>query len=195
MKSKWKGKLIIIIGPSGSGKSTLISHVKKVFPSFVYPVTSTTRKIRPGEKEGISYNFLSRLEFEKRIKENSFLEWAEYSGNLYGTPKKEIMSALEAGETVLREVEVQGARSIKKIIPEENLSIVYINGGSWNLLKERIMKRTPVGEEEMGERRRRYEDENTFIKKADYVISNHDGKLKEACQSIEKSVREIINKR
>jgi len=194
MKSKWKGKLIIIIGPSGSGKSTLISHLKKVFPDFVYPVTSTTRKMRPGEKEGISYNFLSHQKFEEQIKDKNFLEWAEYGGNLYGTPKDEIITAVEAGRTVLREVEVQGARSIKKIFPKDNLSIIYIDGGPWDLLKERIMKRTPIGEKEMEKRHQRFNDEKTFMKEVAYVVQNYDGKLKEACLEIENVIREIVNK-
>lgn len=192
MSSDWKGKFIIVIGPSGSGKSTLIANVKKTFPNFYYPITSTTRKMRPGEKDGSPYNFLTREEFEKKIKENAFIEWAEYSGNLYGTPKSGIMEAIKEGKFSLKEVEVQGARILKKIFSPSNLSVIYIDAGPWDLLKERIIKRTHIEEYELENRRKRYEDERTFIPEADYVVSNYDGGLEKANKDMTETIKKII---
>lgn len=176
-----RGKLIIIVAPSGSGKSTLISHIKHVFQhDIVFPVSCTTRTMRPGEVEGVVYNFVSREEFERRIKAEYFLEWAEYSGNLYGTPREDIMKHIEAGDLVLREVEIQGAYAIKRIMSPDDLVMIYIDGGTWEDLEARILARAPLSDAEIALRRTRFEQEVLCKDMADCIIENKNGLLEEA---------------
>src|SRR6185503_18010602 len=104
-----QGKLILVIGPSGSGKSALIAYLREVAPNIIFPVSCTTREKRLGEKEGETYYFVSEEEFDERITQEAFLEWASYGGHRYGTLKSEILPELTAGNTVVREVEIQGA--------------------------------------------------------------------------------------
>lgn len=184
-----RGKLVIVFAPSGSGKGTLIEHVKNHFRNkVVFPVSYTTRAIRPGEQDGDVYHFVSKEDFKEKINGEFFLEWAEYSGNLYGTPRDEITEHIEAGDLVLREVEIQGANSISRLMPKEDLISIYIDAGSWEDLRRRIEARAPLSEEELELRRRRFEKEILFKDEADFVISNKDGEL----ESAQKRIIEII---
>jgi guanylate kinase len=189
-----KGKLILVIGPTGSGKGTLLAHVRERVPGLVYPVSCTTRTMRPGEVSGQTYYFVTPQEFEQRIQAGEFLEWAEYGHNRYGTLRSEIIPALEEGKTVLREVEVQGARQIQQMLPPENLRIIYIDAGSWEELERRIKLRAPIGAPELEARRKRYEDETSFKAQATAVIENRDGGLEQAKREFEAAVRGIMQK-
>jgi guanylate kinase len=153
------GKLILVIGPTGSGKSGLLSYLKEVEPDTIFPVSCTTRTPRPGEVDGEKYFFITKDEFEAREKAGDFLEWASYGGNYYGTLKSQIVPVVEAGGIVVREVEVQGARQIQQILKPEQLSIIFIDAGSWDNLERRIRARAPMEEVELLARRKRYEDE------------------------------------
>lgn len=112
------GRLIVVSGPSGAGKSTLIRAALDTVPLLGYSVSATTRAPRAGEVEGRHYIFLSREEFEQWIEEGRFLEWAEYSGNLYGTPEGPVDEMLEAGRSVILEIELQGAREVREKRPD-----------------------------------------------------------------------------
>ncbi|MDZ7726666.1 MAG: hypothetical protein U5L75_03745 [Candidatus Campbellbacteria bacterium] len=193
-----EGTFILIMGPSGSGKGTLLSHIRKRFSEeaeVVFPVSCTTRAIRPGEKDGETYYFISREEFNERINNDEFLEWAEYGGNLYGTLKSEIMSPLKDDLVVVREVEVQGVRSILSIFPRPNLHLVYVDAGEWSDFEKRIKSRAPIEDKELKERQERYKDELSFREKADEVISNRDGELGEAKKRMEKIVSSKLSDR
>ena len=107
-----RGRLIVVSGPSGAGKSTLIRDALDAIPELAYSVSATTRRPRPGEVNGRDYIFLSRDEFERWIEAGYFLEWAEYSGNLYGTPSHRVEKMLESGLSVILEIELQGARKV-----------------------------------------------------------------------------------
>jgi guanylate kinase len=174
------GMFILIIGPSGSGKGALMSALRQERPDIVFPISCTTRAPREGEVEGQMYYFISREQFKQKIKEEAFLEWAEYGGNLYGTLRSEIMPALEAGKTVVREVEVQGARQIETSIPRERLRVIYIDAGSWEELEARIVNRAAIHTEELAKRKERFEDEITFKAHAFRVVRNFDGELEQA---------------
>ncbi|HEV8677412.1 MAG TPA: guanylate kinase [Candidatus Paceibacterota bacterium] len=187
-----KGKLILVIGPTGSGKGTLLAQAKTDIPGLVFPVSCTTRAMRPGEASGQTYYFVSPEEFESRVRAGEFLEWAEYGHNRYGTLKSEIIPALERGETVIREIEVQGARQIQEILLPQNLRIIYIDAGSWEELERRITARAPIGAPELEARRKRYQDETSFKARADVVIENRDGGLESAKQEFESAVRAIM---
>ena len=113
-----RGRLIVVSGPSAAGKSTLIRAAREAIPELAYSVSATTRNPREGEVDGRDYVFLSREEFEKWIEEGRFLEWAEYSGNLYGTPEERVEEFLENGRSVILEVELQGARQVRQGRPD-----------------------------------------------------------------------------
>lgn len=187
----YTGKLVLVVGASGSGKGVLIKHAVELHPEIVFPISCTTRSMRPGEVDGVQYYFLSKETFLSRIEEGDFLEWAEYSGNYYGTLKSEVLPALEKGPLVLAEIEVQGARQVREILPPESLVIIYIDAGPWEDLARRIQARAPIGEEDLEARRIRYIDEQTFKPEATYVVENFDGKFPEADATFEKIISEI----
>lgn len=186
-----RGKLILVIGPTGSGKSTLLAYLHEQMPELVFPISCTTRTIRPGEVVGEKYFFITKEEFEKREAQGDFLEWAVYGGNYYGTLKSEILPAIEAGKTVVREVEVQGARQIQELLPEEKLKILFINAGSWENLEKRVRARAPITEVELLARRKRYEDETTFMHEADVVVDNSDGGLEQAKKDLVGAIKKL----
>lgn len=188
------GHLILIVGPSGSGKGSLISYIREVFPQMPFAISCTTRDPRPGEKDGEVYHFTSENEFRQRIDEEKFLEWASYGGHLYGTLKSEIVERMERGEVVLREVEVQGARTLKQLLPKENLTVIFIDAGSWEEMVVRIKARAPMSEEALIKRHERYIDERTFLKEADFVIDNRQGMFEEAKQKVAEIVRGVIDR-
>ena len=119
-----RGRLIVVSGPSGAGKSTLIHEALEAVPELAYSVSATTRAARPGEVEGEHYVFLSREEFERWIREGKFLEWAEYSGNLYGTLEQKVEELLDAGRSVILEIELQGARQVRLKRPDAAMAFV-----------------------------------------------------------------------
>ena len=116
--------LIVISGPSGVGKDTVITAIKKLNNSIYHTITSTTRTKRQGETDGIDYHFIAQDEFKLMIDHGDFLEWAKVYGNLYGTPKDQIRHTLAEGRDVIAKVDVQGALSIKKLVP-----VLYIQIG------------------------------------------------------------------
>lgn len=111
--STGKGKLVVISGPSGAGK-TSVCRALKLRPDVEFSVSATTRAMRDGESDGIDYHFLSREDFQRRVSENQFLEWASYNGNLYGTPRWPMDAALARGKTFLLEIEVKGTRQLRE---------------------------------------------------------------------------------
>lgn len=174
------GKLIIVLGPTGSGKSVLVEHVRSLHPEFIAPVSCTTRAMRPGEKDGTNYHFVDEVEFKRRIAAGDFIEWAQYGGHYYGSLKTEILPNLEAGRTILDELEVQGARQVKAILPPEQFVSIFIDGGSWNDLERRVRARAPITEAELEKRKKRYEDEVSFKNEADFIVRNPEGEVEQA---------------
>lgn len=108
-----RGKLVVISGPSGAGKTSVCRALKQ-HPDVEFSVSATTRRMRDGERDGIDYHFLSRDDFQRRLSENQFLEWATYNGNLYGTPRWPMDAALARGKTFLVEIEVKGTRQLRE---------------------------------------------------------------------------------
>jgi len=175
-----RGTYILVVGPTGSGKNTLINAAREVMPDLAFAVSATTRAMREGEQDGVNYYFLSKEDFEEKIAEGAFLEWAEYGGNYYGTLRSEIESALAEGKLILSDIEVQGARLIRDCMPREEYAVVFIDAGPWESLVERVKARAPMTPEELEKRRLRYEDESSFKAEADYIVQNFDGKKEEA---------------
>lgn len=108
-----RGKLVVISGPSGAGKTSVCRALKQ-HPDVEFSVSATTRVRRDGERDGVDYHFLSRDDFQRRLGENQFLEWATYNGNLYGTPRWPMDQALSRGKTFLVEIEVKGTRQLRE---------------------------------------------------------------------------------
>lgn len=185
-----KGKLFLIVGPSGSGKGTVIAELKKIFPDFAYPVSYTTRKIREGERFDDVYHFVAREEFEKMIKGGDFLEYAiVHSNEYYGTSKKEIIGPLKNGMNVIREVDMQGFNSIKKIIPKKNLVSIFMKVSDLEDLKQRILRRGQMSDEELRRRMDSAISEMSKSGQCDYQVENRWGKIKECVTDVEKIIR------
>ncbi len=172
------GKFILILGPSGSGKGTVLDELRQNHPEFVFPISCTTRAPRPGEKDGEVYHFVTKEEFQRRMAADEFLEWAVVHGeNYYGTLKNEIMEPLKAGKTVIREVDVQGLRSIRELIPKENLISIFLTVSGWDTLRHRILKRSVLPEEELERRRQSFMNEMEWEKECDVVIVSVEGEI------------------
>ncbi|WP_434588004.1 guanylate kinase [Streptomyces sp. A5-4] len=132
-------RLTVLSGPSGVGKSTVVAHMRKVHPEVWLSVSATTRKPRPGERHGIQYFFVSDDEFDKLIANGELLEWAEFAGNRYGTPRRAVSDRIDAGEAVLLEIDLQGARLVRESMPEARL--VFLAPPSWDELVRRLTGR------------------------------------------------------
>lgn len=132
-------RLTVLSGPSGVGKSTVVAHMRKVHPEVWLSVSATTRKPRPGERNGVHYFFVDTEEFDKLIANGELLEWAEFAGNRYGTPRRAVLERLEAGEPVLLEIDLQGARLVRQSMPEAQL--VFLAPPSWDELVRRLTGR------------------------------------------------------
>ncbi len=147
MRGGLRGRLIVVSGPSGAGKSTLIREALHSVPELAYSVSATTRAARPGEVDGEHYVFLSRDEFERWIGEGKFLEWAEYSGNLYGTPEGKVEEMLDAGRSVILEIELQGARQVRQKRPDA--AMVFVRAPSLEETRRRLSGRATETAEAM----------------------------------------------
>jgi guanylate kinase len=138
-QNKTRGKLIVISGPSGVGKSTICKRLVAQLEDTHLSISMTTRQPGPGEQNGREYYFVTREEFRKRIEEDAFLEYAEVFGNLYGTPRDKTEEALDAGRTVILEIDIQGGKQVKTIYPQAVM--VFILPPSTKVLTDRISGR------------------------------------------------------
>ncbi len=187
----YKPNLVIVIsGPSGSGKSTIINALCKSDETLQLSVSATTRKPRPREVDGVDYRFLSKAEFEKHIQQGSFLEWAEYGDNLYGTLKSEIVTAREAGKDSILEIEVKGSLAIR----EQNLAparsvLIFIVPPSLTTLEKRLRRRKTESEAELKQRLDIAKSEVQEIKNYDYWVSNPEKAIQEAVRQIQTIIR------
>jgi guanylate kinase len=133
------GLLVVVSGPAGVGKGTVVSRARKKNKNIVYSVSATSRKPRPGEKDGTNYYFVSRERFKEMIRKQELVEWVEYCGNFYGTPRAYVEEQLKKGRIVLLEIEVKGASNIKKQYPE--CVSIFIAPPDLDELKKRITNR------------------------------------------------------
>lgn len=175
------GLLIVVSGPAGSGKGTVNAHLFET-GDFVYSVSATTRAPRPGEVDGINYHFISKEEFLSRIENGDMLEYTEYCGNFYGTPKKEAEEVLASGKNLILEIEVEGAENVKKKYPDAVL--VLLLPPSYSVQEQRLRGRGTETEEKITERLARAREEILHAPSYDYVVYNYDGKDKEAAEDI-----------
>lgn len=169
MSSAFYGRLFVISGPGGVGKSTITQEVAR-FEDFFLSISVTTRPPRDGEQDGVHYHFVTRAEFEARIANNEFMEWAEFAGNLYGTLEEDVQRHRLAGKHVLLEIELQGARQVKEVHPEAVL--VFISPPSWEELEGRIRGRGSDSDERIRERLAIAQEEMAAAKEFDHVLVN-----------------------
>lgn len=192
MKQEKKGHVVLLMAPSGSGKNTVLSGLGDLSDQLYFAKTYTTRQPRNGTAENPKYVFVDRAEFERMIAAGEFIEWAKYSGNYYGTPKSEFIVPLEKGLIAFKEMELQGVEQIKRIIPAEQITVIYIDAGDWEALKARVVARAEISAEELEQRRLRYLEEVQFKPCADIVVANHSGKIAEAQAEFRNAIQTLI---
>lgn len=168
---KNKGKLVVISGFSGAGKGTLMKALMKEYgDSYALSVSATTRSPRPGEMDGVDYFFVTRDKFEQMIAEDALIEYAQYVGNYYGTPKEYVQQQLDLGKNVILEIEIQGALKIKEKFPDTVL--MFVTAPDANELKNRLVGRGTETPEVIAARLSRACEESMGIEKYDYLVIN-----------------------
>lgn len=175
------GKLLVVSGPSGVGKSTITNRLRSD-ERFWISVSVTTRVMRTGEVDGIDYIFVSEDKFNQMIKDNQFLEWADFAGSKYGTPKKAVEEALQDGKNVILEIELNGARQVRK--NSKNAILIFIEPPSWEELTARLINRGTESEQSTQARLDRAKEELLAAAEFDYVVINH---------QVEQSVAELVS--
>ena len=176
-----KGLLLIISGPAGSGKGTVNAHLLRT-GDFVFSVSATTRAPRPGETNGVNYHFITREDFIERINSGGMLEYTEYCGNFYGTPKKEALEVLDSGKNLILEIEVDGAKQVKEKYPDAVL--IMLLPPTFATQEHRLRSRGTETEEKILARLARTKEELCDIDAYDYIVYNNDGADKEAAAQI-----------
>ena len=176
-----KGKFIVVSGPSGVGKGTILERVIPMVNGWL-SVSATSRSPREGEVDGVNYYFISKNEFEDKIKKGEILEYNCYNGNYYGTLKDSVLNKINDGVDVFLEIEVNGAHNIKRMFPDATL--IYIAPPSIDELKKRLIHRGTESIEVINQRIEIAKKEIKEIDFYDYVVVNDD---------LEKAIEEVIN--
>lgn len=172
-----QGILIIISGFSGVGKGTLVKRLVQKYDRYALSVSMTTRAPRPGEENGREYFFVTKDDFERKIKENGLIEYASYSGNYYGTPRAYVEEQMAQGKDIILEIEIQGAMKVKERFP--NAVLVYVLPPNTEELERRLRGRGTESEEKIAERLSRAAAESEGLEQYDFIVINDD---LEACE-------------
>ncbi len=165
-----KGKTFIICGPSGVGKGTVVARLMASDPTLYFSVSATTRDPRPGEIDGKHYHFLTNEQFDEWVKEDMFLEHAEFVGNRYGTPRQFIDKAMEQGRDVILDIEIQGAEQVHQKRPD--VVRIFIAPPSWDELERRLIGRGTEDMDKVRSRLQRGKDEFMVASDFDYFVIN-----------------------
>ena len=170
-----KGLLIILSGPSGVGKGTIRRYIMDNFNlKLSYSISMTTRPQREKEVDGVDYYFVSNEEFDRNIKANNFLEWEEFVGNRYGTPKDKVEELRNQGKHVLLEIEINGAAEVMSKVNDDRIISFFLMPPNLEALESRIRRRKTESEEVIQERLNKGKQEMTMTEQYDYVILNDD---------------------
>ena len=189
LKTK-QGKIFVVSAPSGAGKTTIVKNILSSLPELSVSISATTRKKRDHEVDGVDYQFISEEEFLRKIENNGFVEWEKFYDYYYGTPKGVIEEKINNGISVLLEVDVKGALSIKDIYPDAIL--VYISPPSFEVLVERLKNRKTEDEIDLKKRIERAKMELSLKDKFDYLVVNKD--LNTAVSEVKAIIKKIITK-
>ncbi|SHH50313.1 guanylate kinase [Sporobacter termitidis DSM 10068] len=172
MNDNRRGRLFIISAPSGTGKSTVIKRLMELRDDLYFSVSATTRAARAGEEEGVAYHFLSHDAFDTHVRNNEFLEYAEYIGDFYGTLKKPVLDHLDSGNDIILDIDVQGCKQVKNAMPEA--VTIFLVPPSLEELERRLRNRGTDSEEKMLKRLARARTELTEKTAYDHTIVNDD---------------------
>jgi guanylate kinase len=164
------GLIIVVAGPAGVGKGSVVKRVRELSGNIVMSVSATTRPPRPGEEDGVNYFFKSREQFEEMIANDSLIEWVEYCGNYYGTPKDFILREKEKGNSIILEIDVVGSMKIRSMFPD--CVMCFIAPPSFEELARRLRDRKTEDEETIRKRLQRAREEYGWISEFDYIIIN-----------------------
>lgn len=195
MNDKWEchvvvfgpGLLFVVSGPSGAGKDTLVEALRERMQRLKYSVSVTTREPRPGERDGEAYFFVTRTEFERRLKSHAFLEHREYNGHLYGTPQDFVERTLTEGYDLIMKPEVNGALSIKSAFPDAVL--IFLLPDKFSHLRARLLARRTETNEEIARRLEIAHAEMKYIRNFDYIVINEQRRQAQAVDDLEAIVR------
>jgi len=195
MSTKYTGKLFLIVGPSGVGKSVIVNLLRENYPDFIFPVTATTRAPRPTEKNGVHYYFLTSAEFERRLKAGEFIEYAKIHGrDYYGILRESVVLPLEQGKILIRDVDIQGARTLHRDFDGKHLISIFLLPPSRKVLERRIRSRAPISDEELAERLHSLELEVAGAKYCTHQIQFGDEETIQECyQKVEKVILQEIS--
>jgi guanylate kinase len=174
-------KVFVIVGPAGVGKGTLVQNLRQRMPDLSLSVSATTRTPRPGERDGEHYHFLTREQFAEAVAADQFVEHAEYAGNCYGTLRSELQSRLNAGQSVLLEIELQGARQLRDTLPDA--VGVFIAPPTRQALRARLMRRGTDSPEQIAARLEAAERELAAQPEFAHVVVN---------DHLEEAVRQLV---
>ena len=177
------GLLFVVSGPSGAGKDTLVDALRARIPRLRYSVSATTRPARAGEHEGEHYFFLTREAFESRRSDHGFLEWKEYNGNLYGTPRDYVVKTLTEGYDLIMKPEVNGAIAIKAAYPDAVL--IFLVPDRFSHLRKRLEERRTETNEEIARRLAIAHQEMRSIREFDYIVVNEQGRSEDAIRDLQ----------
>lgn len=181
------GHVFVFAAPSGSGKTTIIKNILSCFPDIVFSISATTRKKRENEIHGKDYFFLTEEEFKSKIERNEFIEWERFYDYYYGTLKSFVDETLGSCKSVLLDLDVKGAVSIKKLYPDA--ALIFIAPPSTEILGSRLRSRGTESEDDLAKRIERAKFEMTFKDKFDYIIVNDD--LEKAIEQAKMLINEI----
>ena len=178
--------LIVLSGPSGVGKDAVLSRMRQLGMPYHITVTATTRQRRPTERDGVDYIFVTGDAFNRMVEENELLEWAEVFGNRYGVPKAQVTSALEQGRDVIMKIDVQGAATVRRLVPDA--IFVFLAPPDMGELARRLRERMTESSEALKLRLATAEDEMGERGKFDFVVVNHHDRLDDTVAEIESIV-------